>query len=288
MEKISVIIPAYNAEAFIAETVRSALSQTYPDVEVIVVDDGSTDDTLGSLNEFADRIRVHRQSNAGVSKARNAGVGIATGSWIAFLDADDLWAPTKLAQQSAYSDIPMCFTDRYNIGARGDVPELQSDSTPMQGGDLFEPLLVRGNFITLSTVLLRRTLFDEMQGFYSGLHGTEDWDLWLRIAERHPIAFCPEPLVSYRFHPGGLSRNHRQMAQERIKVIARALSSDRGRQLPWRTRQRIWSETLRTNAADANRAGARAEAIRGFVKAVAAWPLWTQPYKEAIKACLNA
>jgi hypothetical protein len=136
--------------------------------------------------------------------------------------------------------------------------------------------------------LVKRAVFEETDGFHPGLQGAADWDLWLRIAERHPIAFCAEPLVSYRFHDGGMSRNHRKMGDERITVIARALSSERGRGLNWQTRQRIWSETLRANAADANRAGARAEAMLGFGRAVAAWPLWRQPYKEAIKACLNA
>ena len=108
------------------------------------------------LHEFGSRIRVHEQSNAGVATARNTGVKIATGTWIAFLDSDDLWLPQKLERQLAQSDASMRYTDRLNIGARGDLPELQSLVTPMYDGDVFELLMMEGNFITSSSVLVQR------------------------------------------------------------------------------------------------------------------------------------
>src|SRR6186713_1391152 len=103
MERVSVIIPAYNAEPFIRDSVSSALAQTHRDLEVIVVNDGSTDGTKDRLREFGDRIRVHEQANKGLPGARNAGAGLSTGSWIAFLDADDLWMPEKIERQLARS-----------------------------------------------------------------------------------------------------------------------------------------------------------------------------------------
>src|SRR5262245_19101881 len=103
MPNVSVIIPAYNAEAFIADTIRSVLAQTYQDFEVIVVDDGSRDGTAKALQPFESRVRLHTQANAGVATARNTGVGLATGTFIAFLDADDLWLPHKLEQQLTFS-----------------------------------------------------------------------------------------------------------------------------------------------------------------------------------------
>jgi glycosyltransferase involved in cell wall biosynthesis len=229
MPTVSVVIPAYNAAPYIADTVRSVLCQTYQDVEIIVVDDGSTDGTLARLEEFGDRIRVHQQANGGVARARNTGVGLSTGSWIAFLDADDLWLPNKIERQMTITDAPLTFTDRYNFGARGDLPELQSLVTPMRGGDLFVPLLLEGNFITSTSVMIRRALFEQLGGFYTGLNGTEDWDLWLRVAERNPIGFCSEPLVRYRFHAAGISRNFARMNRERTEVISRALATERGR-----------------------------------------------------------
>lgn len=288
MPHVSVIIPAYNAEAFIVETVNSALNQTYQDLEIIVVDDGSKDGTVAALEAFGSGIRVHQQPNGGVARARNTGVALATGSWIAFLDADDLWLPDKLERQLASSTAPMIFTDRFNIGSRGDLPELQSDVTPMHGGDLFVALMRQGNFITNTSVVMRRALFEQMGGFYTGLNGTEDWDLWIRIAEAHAIGFVPEPLVRYRFHAGGLSRNFARMGRERMQVITRALALERGVALDWRTRRQIWAETWRTNGYEAGRAGARTQALLDYARSAAAWPLEIQPYKEAVKVCLNA
>ena len=288
MPTVSVIIPAYNAEPFVAMTVKSALQQTYPDLEVIVVDDGSTDRTVACLEEFGDRIRVHRQANAGVAEARNAGVRISSGSWIAFLDADDLWLPNKLEQQLASTAAPLLYTNRFNIGARGELPVVQSDVTPMYEGDVFLPLLLEGNFITNSSVVIRRDVFAAAGGFAQGVSPAEDWDLWLRVAERHPVAFCPEPLVRYRFHPDGASRNHQKISRMRTRVIARALQLDRGRQLNWWVRRQVWAETWRTTGWDAGQAGARGQALRDYARAAANWPLAMQAYKEAIKVCLNA
>ena len=117
--RVSVIIPAYNAEPFIDETVRSALDQTHADVEVIVVDDGSTDGTLQRLVAFEHRITIVRRARGGVAAARNAGAERASGTWIAFLDADDLWLPNKLECQLNAADAPFVYSNRYNIGAAG-------------------------------------------------------------------------------------------------------------------------------------------------------------------------
>lgn len=288
MPTVSVIIPAYNAEPFIAETVTSALNQTFTDLEVIVVDDGSTDRTAAALAEFGDRVHVHHQANAGVAQARNAGVDLATGSWIAFLDADDLWLPEKLERQLAASDAPLRYTDRFNIGARGDLPVVQSEVTPMREGDVFLPLLLEGNFITNSSVLMRRELFHELGGFASGVSPAEDWDLWLRAAERHRVGLCPDQLVRYRFHADGASRNHEKMGRVRTRVISRALLLERGRNLHWWVRRQVWAQTWVTNGWDAGQAGARGQALRDYARAAVAWPLDVQAYKEAIKVCLNA
>lgn len=287
MPQVSVVIPAYNAAAFIADTVNSVLRQTYQDLEIIVVDDGSKDGTVAALGAFGNRIRVHQQANGGVARARNTGVGLAQGTWVAFLDADDLWLPEKLERQLAISSAPMTYTDRLNIGARGDLPELQSLVTPMSGGDLFVALLREGNFITNTSVMIRRDLFQKLGGFYTGLNGTEDWDLWIRVAERHEIGFVPEPLVKYRFHAGSISRNYERMSRERTEVISRALALDRGQALDWMTRRQIWSQTWRTNGWDAGRSGARLNALAGYARAAMAWPLDPLPYKEAVKVCLN-
>ena len=288
MPTVSVIIPAYNAEPFVAMTVNSVLQQTYQDLEVIVVDDGSSDRTAACLEEFGDRIRVHRQANAGVAEARNNGVKISSGSWIAFLDADDLWLPHKLERQMALGNAPLVYSDRFNIGARGELPVVQSEVTKMHEGDVFLPLLLEGNFITNSSVLIRRDVFAAAGGFAAGVSPAEDWDLWLRVAEHHAVAFCPEPLVRYRFHPEGASRNHRKMGEVRTRVISRALGRERGRRLDWWMRRQVWAQTWATNAWDAGQAGARVQALRDYARSAAAWPFDVNAYREALKVWINA
>ena len=117
MVRVSAIIPAYNADSFIREAVDSALGQTHTDVEVIVVDDSSTDDTASVLQSYGERIIVHRQPNGGVAAARNAGARLASGRWVAFLDADDVWLPTKIERQLAVASTPLSYTNRFNFGA---------------------------------------------------------------------------------------------------------------------------------------------------------------------------
>ena len=287
MPKVSVIIPAYNAEDYIRDAVDSALAQTHQNTEIIVVDDSSTDDTQLILQSYGDRITVHRQANTGVSGARNAGVRLATGEWVAFLDADDVWRPTKLEAQLAITRTPVSYTNRFNFGSRGDVPEVQSDVTPLLSGDVFVPLMLRGNFITVSSVLMSRDVFNSVGGFVHQPGGCEDWDCWLRAAQRHEFSVCPEPLVGYRFTANSMSRNYRAMAPARQRVVMRALESDRGRRLSWRLRRQIWAETCRTNGWDAGQAGARLDALRSYAQAAAAWPLKVQPFKEALMVCIG-
>ena len=288
MTRVSAVIPVHNTEAFIAEAVSSVLTQTHPDVEVIVVDNNSTDRTPQILADYGPRIRVHRETRPGVAFARNAGAALATGEWIAFLDADDVWLPHKVAAQLAHDGAAWSYTNRYNFGARGPLPEVQSDVTPMMGGDVFVPLMRQGNFITMSSVMMRRALFERLGGFFPVKGGCEDWDLLLRAAEAHDVAYVPEPLTRYRVHANSYSSNHRAMAPARAAVIERALARERGRLLPWWLRRQIWAETHRTNGWDAGRAGARLEALAGYARAAAAWPLGLQPYKEALKVCLHA
>ncbi len=288
MPTVSIIIPAYNAEDYIREAVDSALAQTHRDREVIVVDDSSTDDTPLILQSYGDRIIVHRQANTGVSGARNTGARLATGEWLAFLDADDLWRPTKLAAQLASTTTPISYTNRFNFGTRGALPEIQSKVTPLLSGDVFAPLLLRGNFITVSSVMMARGVFIELGGFEHQPGGCEDWDCWLRASQRYEFSVCPEPLVGYRFTANSMSRNYRAMAPARRRVVSRALDSDKGRKLSWHVRRQIWAETCRTNGWDAGQAGARLDALRNYAAAAAAWPLTMQPFKEALRVCLYA
>ena len=291
MPGVSVVIPAFNAQPYIAEAIESVLTQTYSDLEIIVIDDGSTDGTLDEIRRFGSDVRLLTQQRGGPSAARNAGVAAAASDWIAFLDADDAWLPDKLRRQfdeAGRNNSSVVTTDRFNVGARGPLPERQSDVQPLHEGDVFEQLLY-GNFITTSAVLLRKDVFLRAGGFPmdASIPVAEDWDLWLRIAHDERIAVVRAPLVRYRLHSSGTSRNAERMNNARAQVVRRALRLRRGAALPPATRRRIYGVTWATNGWDAARHGERAQALRWYVKSIAAWPLHKDPYLDMFRVVLG-
>jgi glycosyltransferase involved in cell wall biosynthesis len=156
---VSVIIAVFNGGNYIAQAISSALASRDVSIEVIVIDDQSTDDTWKVLEGFGNTIQKVSQEKGGPYKARNLGARLARGDWLAFLDADDEWIPGKLAKQLSIADheTALIYTDRYNFGDCSRVKELQSDCVTLWEGDIFEPLL-QDNFITLSSVLIRKRL----------------------------------------------------------------------------------------------------------------------------------
>lgn len=218
MTAVSVIIPAYNAEIYIAETLNSVLAQSFTDLEVIVVDDGSTDRTATIVTEIADRdgrVSLLIQQNAGVAAARNAGIQVARGEWLAFLDADDIWHPQKLEQQL------QCFQQSdSSVGLVYCWSALLQETGDLAGGYIafsfqgnVTSALTYLNFIgNASAPLIRRSMLEDVGGFnytYKALQaqGCEDWDFYLKIAERYSFAVVPEFLVGYRQQPTAMSRN---------------------------------------------------------------------------------
>ena len=287
---VSVVIPAFNCERFVAEAIDSVLQQTLPPHEIIVVNDGSTDGTAHVLSGFEPRIRVISQANAGLAAARNAGISVATGYWIGFLDADDTWLPAKLERQleaASESRIAMVWTDRFNIGERGGLPEVQSQIQEMYAGDIFVDLLLLGNRVTASSVLVRTDVCRALGGFKNDLHACEDWDLWIRVAENHEIAVCREPLVCYRFHGGMMSGDPLLMQAGRNDVVRRGLASPRGQALPGRLRRRILAAAARTNAWDASRRNARAQALKEYLRAFKLDPFQTSTYIDFLRFLLG-
>jgi glycosyltransferase involved in cell wall biosynthesis len=226
---VSIIIPTYNAAEFVAQAVQSVLEQAYRHYELIVVDDGSTDDTKGALQAFDGQIRYLYQPNRGPSAARNAGIRIARGQYICFLDADDWWVPNKLEAQvdfiTGHCNIGLVFSDAEEVDAHkvlhGSLlarsrfyPEIMSQ-TPIQ--EAFRKLLGQ-NFITTSTVMVRRECFVKAGLFDESLRVCEDTDMWLRIAANFGIAALPLIVGWKRAHSGNISRNTELMLRCRIKV----------------------------------------------------------------------
>lgn len=211
LPRVSVVIPTYNSAAFLGETVESILAQNYRDFEVIVVDDGSTDDTVTVLAPYKNRISYYYQENQGESVARNWAVNLAQGEYIAFLDSDDLWLPSKLERQITEMDrfpqAVLAYAHSYLIDAAGHrISRPDSDKTAQgQPGmhDIFETLLMSNIVTHPGTVMVRRKYLLETGGFDPDIQWGEDWDLWLRLALRGPFVFIPEPLACYRLRKPG-------------------------------------------------------------------------------------
>jgi glycosyltransferase involved in cell wall biosynthesis len=222
---VSVIIPTYNRWPMIAEAVESVLTQTFNAFELIVVDDGSTDNTARLLSSSDSRLKIFSQPHAGVAAARNAGVAISLGKYIAFLDSDDLWLPAKLATQADFmernSGVHICQTEeiwirggaRVNPKARHRKPE----------GDIFRRSLELC-LVSPSAVMMTKELFNLAGGFDETLPVCEDYDLWLRIALGHPVFLIESPLVTKRGgHADQLSRSLWGMDRFRVLAIVKLL-----------------------------------------------------------------
>jgi glycosyltransferase involved in cell wall biosynthesis len=220
---VSVVIPAYNAAWCVAEAIDSVLAQDYQDFEVIVVDDGSTDDTANVLASYGDSIRVVHQANGGLSNARNAGIREARGEFVAFLDADDWWLPGKLNRQvklmQAEPALGFCST-----AARVEDPQGQLVNfweCPRVQGSLLVHLFNENAAVagSGSGVLVKRDLLLQVGDFDESLKSLEDIDMWMRLAAVAGYACIPEPLTVLLKHPSSMSRNLKVMRNAAIQVM---------------------------------------------------------------------
>jgi glycosyltransferase involved in cell wall biosynthesis len=198
-------------------------------IEVLVVDDGSTDTSQEVLDAFSGRIRVLRQENQGVARARNRGIAESRGEFVAFLDADDVWSENKLQVQMAaldrLEDVGVVYSAFVETAA--DLCPRRT-SRDRHRPDLAADLLLEGNVVgTPSTVICRRALLDRVGGFDAQLGLCADWDLWVRLAERTRFLYVDVPLVWYRLHSSNMSRNVRALEAESTYLLGRAMDSQR-------------------------------------------------------------
>lgn len=219
--RVSVILPAHNAQDCVGRAIRSALAQTRPPEEVVVVDDGSIDETATAAQSAGEGIVLVRQDQQGPSAARNRAVEAASGDWIAFLDADDEWHPAKLEHQmqlaSSHPEVMLVATDWSRELPTGPppAPVPVSTITPRQ-------LLLLNRFQT-STVLLRRSAFLEAGGFDPSLDGVEDWDMWQRV--EGPVRKLDWPFVRYVDTASGYSKALERVYRTGIEMLGRRLST---------------------------------------------------------------
>lgn len=287
MESVSVVIPAYNAERFLGETLESVLSQTLPPDEIVVVDDGSTDSTSDLVRSFHDRrIRLIVQPNAGTAVACNRGVSAATGRWIAFVDADDVWMPEKLEfQLGACTGYAISHTDSYFIGEGVDQSLRRSDFEPGYSGDVLDRLLVR-NFITKSSVVMLRSAFNAAGGFPSKYPAVEDWPLWIAVCAVHPLGYVPAPLLRYRVHRQSKSMAVRRALADHVRIIDDAFSVGGPGYTRRHLRRKALAESFGVNAHFAAQAGDPSFAAYCALRALAANPARQDHWRVLAKAAL--
>lgn len=209
---VSVVIPTFNRAHQICEAVDSALAQTWQDAEVIVVDDGSSDNTRDVLEHYRSRIRYIHQDNKGVSAARNAGIREAQGQFISILDSDDLWLPEKVAlQMQAFAENPSlglvsCFSRFVDLDGHQLDESTPAPVNPATQGRIPLRTLLLGNCVSGgSNAVIRRECLDAVGLFDENLVSAEDWEMWIRIAKRFPIGFVTEALTIVRVSPNSMS-----------------------------------------------------------------------------------
>jgi glycosyltransferase involved in cell wall biosynthesis len=240
---VSVIIPCYNGEAYLKEAIESALAQSYPRVEIIVVDDGSTDNS----SEIAQKLPVRyvRQQNRGLTASRNLGIRESKGSYVVFLDADDRLKPdaieTGLRVLAGRPDCAMAVGDHTFVSENGS--HLSDSRKDCLVAAHYEALL-KSNFIEMiSSVLFRRNVLEDMGGFDTGLRVAEDYELYLRIARKYPICCHAAVVAEYRMHQTNVSLNSELMLTMTLRVLgsqARYVRSDAGRLFAFLEGIRSW------------------------------------------------
>ena len=220
---ISVIIPTYNRKDIVLESINSVLTQKPKNYEVIVVDDGSTDETSSYLESLELPLRVIKKENGGVASARNLGIKNAKGTYIAFLDSDDLWLPGILKEQLEYltthPDIPLVYTDqRLDIkGEKVGITRFGVMNTTHEEKSKFDlPGFAQSPPIHTSSVMVKKSIFDELGYFNENLKIHEDTDMWNRISEKYYLGYIEKPLAVFRWER---DPNHLLMASKRKMFI---------------------------------------------------------------------
>ncbi len=223
---ISVMIPTYNRAHVLPRALDSVLNQTLSPKEIMVIDDGSTDGTRTLLSRYTN-IKILHQSNSGVSAARNRGIETALGQWLTFLDSDDEWLPDKLEKQwqaVIHDGKKVSHTEEIWIRNGKRVNPMKKHQK--YGGWIYEkclPLCV----ISPSSVMIHRSVFDDVGVFDESLEVCEDYDLWLRICAKYPVLFIKDPLlIKYGGHHDQLSRRYWGMDRFRVKALEKALTSN--------------------------------------------------------------
>ena len=268
--KISVVIPAYNAAHFLPRCLSSVFAQTLQPSEVIVVDDGSTDDSAEIARKLG--ARVVSRPNGGLSAARNTGVRSASNEWVALLDADDLWSPDKLRAQAdlVQADTVLVYTGIRIFGDEG-VRTIRPGASPAEA----RKMLRYRNPITPSTVLAKREALARNGGFREDIRACEDWEMWVRLQRLGNFAAVTEPLTDYYVGPSTMSADPKRMLDAVEQILPTTLVTDLNGPSRW-----VWTNRIRAKQLYSAALIARDNRLKGeiayMLRSLAAWPspLW--------------
>lgn len=233
---VSVIIPNYNHTRFVRGAIHSALNQNYPRIEIIIVDDGSTDNSRDVVAEFGNKVRYIWQENQGLAGARNTGIRAARGEFVGLLDADDLWQPNfldvmlSLADQHPEAVLYYCCAQGMDIKGR-DLPQIFGG--PPVPSDMLYQSLLRANFLLPSTIMIRRSIALSAGLFDPVLRSCEDWDLWLRLLPEHTFVGTSACLVRYRLHDSSLTKDPAGMQKALRSVVEKHVGLEDGQSATW-------------------------------------------------------
>jgi glycosyltransferase involved in cell wall biosynthesis len=291
MPRVSVVMPVHNGARYLAEALESVFAQTFRDFEVIVVDDGSTDETPAILRGYGDRLAVISREQGGACAARNLGVERTAAPYVAFLDHDDRWYPRKLEQQTAVLDarpeVVLVLSESDRMDEQGRL--IQTRATAAERPRLKDsPLgrLMETDQLLSSAIMVRREAFVRAGMFDPDLHGFEDFDLCARLRRLGEFAFVEEPGMCYRVHRGSFSRSggeRLQRSRERFLLRMRALFADDGdKQALIRT---MLAECYSDWGLSQARAGRTAEGRRKLLEALRYNPFKLRTYLRLARAC---
>jgi glycosyltransferase involved in cell wall biosynthesis len=280
---VSIIIPAYNASGWIVETILSVLDQDYDNIEIIVINDGSTDDTENLVSNFGDKVKCINKKNGGQSSARNVGINLAKGKYIAFLDSDDLWIKNKLKVQIEFlesSGLKWIYSDAIAFESKSkNVLFKFSEKSKHYEGDILIKLFY-SCFIPMPTVIIHHSVFSTVGLFNEKeeMRNREDWEMWLRIAALYPIALITMPLAFYRIHDTSVTGSETliQRMHGNILVINEAAIREPLRLDP--IKNTVLSKIFFSNGRAQALLGQKKMASKLLIKAIQLDPLWIVPY----------
>jgi glycosyltransferase involved in cell wall biosynthesis len=271
---VSVVVPTHNCAPFLAEAIESALAQSHRRIEIIVVDDGSTDATADVLNQYASRVSVIRQPNEGVSAARNVGIRASHGEYIALLDADDAWHPEKLTRQLALFRAPsvgLVHCAMLYVDEQGHVSG--TNRTGRRGRVLRDMALLQGTVVQGggSGALVRSSVFKAVGLFNTTLSTSADWDMWRRIACHYEIEMVPKPLVRYRLREGSMHRNVALFEHDMLAAFAMMFADPAAAEVH-PLRKRAYSKLYMMLSGSYLHAGGWTKSVKYIARSVATWP----------------